>query len=90
MSPSRRPSFKEVHSNISKYIDHIGGYLKMGVNPFTSQGEGKETAEDGERDGNGHREARLALQVIPPSLETNGCQIQLFNTMLNIELTKLC
>ena len=72
MSPSRRSSFKEIHSNISKYIGHIGGYLEMGINPFTSWTEGKTMAEEGEGYGTGSKVAGLATQVIPPSLETNG------------------
>ena len=40
-SPNKRPSFKEIHANISKYIGHIGGYLEMSPNHFTSWGEDK-------------------------------------------------
>ena len=38
MSPHKRPSFKAIHTNISEYTGHIGGYLEMGLNPFTSWG----------------------------------------------------
>ena len=72
MSPGRRPSFKEIHSNISNYICLIGGYLAMGANPFTSQIEDKATAEEGEGNGNGDKEVGLAIKVVPHSLETNG------------------
>ena len=41
----------------------------MGVNPFTSQIEGKATAEEGE---GRKKEVGQAIQVVPHSLETNG------------------
>ena len=41
--PENRPTFKELYSNISKFIERIAGYLDMGFNPFTG-GE----AEEGE------------------------------------------
>ena len=34
MKPENRPSFKELHLSISKYIERIAGYLEMGFNPF--------------------------------------------------------
>ena len=37
-SPDDRPTFKELHKNTSKYIEHIAGYLEMGFNPF-AEGE---------------------------------------------------
>ena len=34
MVPDNRPSFKELHSNTSKYTERISGSLEMGFNPF--------------------------------------------------------
>ena len=36
--PENRPSFKELHENTSRYIEHIAGYLEMGFNPFAGMG----------------------------------------------------
>ena len=38
MVPEDRPSFKELHENITKYVEHIAGYLEMGFNPFAGMG----------------------------------------------------
>ena len=46
--PDNRPTFKELYSNISKFIEHIAGYLDMGFNPFT--GGGTEEGEDASKD----------------------------------------
>ena len=34
ISPDDRPTFNELYTNTSKYIEHIAGYLEMGFNPF--------------------------------------------------------
>ena len=47
-APSDRPTFRELYSNISKYIECIAGYLEMGFNPFLREGSGK-PCEDGIR-----------------------------------------
>ena len=67
MSPGKRPNFKEIHSNISKYIGHIGGYLEMGLNPFTGWEERKPAAEEPEREFHGDEGGDVSLQVTPPS-----------------------
>ena len=36
MSPEDRPTFKELCSNVSKFIERIAGYLEIGFNPFTA------------------------------------------------------
>ena len=46
--PENRPTFKELYSNISKFIERIAGYLDMGFNPFT--GGGTEEGEDMSKD----------------------------------------
>ena len=46
--PENRPTFKELYSNISKFIECIAGYLDMGFNPFT--GGGEEEGEDVSKD----------------------------------------
>ena len=40
-----RPTFKELYSNISKYIERVAGYLDIAFNPFTAGGEGGEEGE---------------------------------------------
>ena len=46
--PENRPTFKELYSNISKFIERIAGYLDMGFNPFTGRGteEGEDVSKD--------------------------------------------
>ena len=34
MEPDKRPSFKELHTLTSNYIEQIAGYLDLGFNPF--------------------------------------------------------
>ena len=36
LAPEDRPTFKEVYTNISSYIEHMAGYLEMGFNPFSA------------------------------------------------------
>ena len=48
-APCDRPTFKELHSNISKFIEHIAGYLDMGFNPFSGGKKGAgSSCDDGE------------------------------------------
>ena len=48
ISPAKRPSFRDIHSKISKYISHIGGYLEVDINPFKDFGELKNRREKDE------------------------------------------
>ena len=66
MSPDDRPTFKELYSNTSKYIERIAGYLDLGYNPFTGV-KPKKWAEDEEKE----FEPAVAIEVTPASLETN-------------------
>ena len=50
ISPTKRPSFRDIHSNISKYISHIGGYLEVDINPFKNLGELKSRGEKEENE----------------------------------------
>ena len=70
MSPGKRPNFKEIHSNISKYIVHIGGYLEMGLNPFTGWEERKLAAvkEEPETEFHGDKGGDVSIPVTLPSL----------------------
>ena len=65
-SASDRPTFKELYSNTSKYIEHIAGYLDLGFNPFKS----KKRVEEDEVEERGF-ESPVAIQVTPASVETN-------------------
>ena len=44
--PDTRPSFKQLYSNISKYIERIAGYLEIGFNPFAEDEGTNESAMD--------------------------------------------
>ena len=74
MSPDDRPTFKELYSNTSKYIERIAGYLDLGYNPFTGV-ETKKWAEDEEE-----FEPAVAIQVTPASLKTNFSHTIFTNT----------
>ena len=52
-----RPSFKEMYTITSKYVESIAGYLDMGFNPFAGV-ECPETEKEGVEDSS-------AVQVIP-------------------------
>ena len=69
MAPDDRPTFKEIYSNISKYIERMAGYLEMGFNPFAA-GEEVKSAVGGEEEGEG--ECGVAIQVIPASVLLDG------------------
>ena len=53
MEPRDRPTFKEICSTLSKFIECEAGYLQFGFNPFTDGGEGGggevEGGEEGRR-----------------------------------------
>ncbi|CAI8055172.1 Hepatocyte growth factor receptor [Geodia barretti] len=49
MAVEDRPTFSEISLTISKFIEHIAGYLQMGYNPF-KRGAGKGEAEEDEDD----------------------------------------
>ena len=53
--PVSRPTFKELHLSVSKYIECIAGYLDIGFNPFTGGGGGI-GGENGEVDDNAFKE----------------------------------
>ena len=50
MSAEDRPTFKEICSSVSKFIERIAGYLEIGFNPFTAAecgvGEGEVIEEE--------------------------------------------
>ena len=43
--PDDRPTFKEIRSNTSKYIEQIAGYLEIAYNPFVREEDTKEEPE---------------------------------------------
>ena len=45
--PEDRPKFSELYVIISKFIEHIAGYLQVGYNPFKQVGK-KKAVEEGE------------------------------------------
>ena len=50
MSPEDRPTFRELCSNVSKFIECIAGYLEIGFNPFTAAACGVEEGEVSEEE----------------------------------------
>ena len=59
MAPENRPTFKQMYSTISAYIEHEADYLQLGLNPFVGsfagptfkgmeEGEVEDDGEDGE------------------------------------------
>ena len=80
MSPEDRPTFKEICSNVSKFIERIAGYLEIGFNPFTGggaekrgeggeeQGEIQEEGAEDEKVERAEDESTVAINVIPPSV----------------------
>ena len=73
LAPEDRPTFKEVYTNISSYIEHMAGYLKMGFNPF-SAGEVADSAERGVED---EVECSVTIQVTPASAPMTGAHTTL-------------
>ena len=97
MAPEDRPSFKELYSSVSKSIEREAGYLQFGFNPFTGgggggreevNGKGKggdvggSEGEDKEGEGEGATSG-VAINVIPPSLDTNGAHTVFSNPSTN-------
>ena len=74
-TPQDRPSFKELHTTTSKYIEHIAGYLGMEFNPFAGDEDAvKEEASKCANimaDGDQEDEGVFQFTVIPPSVESN-------------------
>ena len=64
-SPDDRPTFKELYSNTSKYIERIAGYLEMGFNPFAGDGERVKSAVEEKEE---EAMSEVAIQVIPASV----------------------
>ena len=50
MVPDDRPSFKDLYTNVSKYIEHIAGYLEIEFNPFAGTEMVKTTTEEREKE----------------------------------------
>ena len=62
--PEDRPSFKELYLTISNHIEHIAGYLQLGINPFTGREMG-----DGEGGSVGGRKGETQQQEEEEELE---------------------
>ena len=77
MSPEDRPTFKEIYSSVSKFIERIAGYLEIGFNPFTGGGAGEGGEEEGEGEdkietekGDDEEEASVTTKATVPSVES--------------------
>ena len=81
-APDDRPSFKELHTTTSKYIECIAGYLEMGCNPFGGLKKVKTTLnKNDEKDEEVAFESTVSIQVIPPSVETSVAHSALTNNI---------
>ena len=80
LSPEDRPTFEQICSNVSKFIERIAGYLEIEFNPFTGgrTGEGGEEGEKeedkietekGEDEGE-KKEASVTIKARVPSVES--------------------
>ena len=68
--PDKRPSFKTLYTNTSKFIEGIAGYLEIGFNPFAAQavmGEGEKEPATEKED---KEETAVTIQVVPPSMNS--------------------
>ena len=78
-APDKRPSFKTLYTNTSKFIEGLAGYLEVGFNPFVAQtatepGDEETTNErsEDEEGEEGLDEPVVTVKVIPPSVESGG------------------
>ena len=76
MSPEDRPTFKEICSSVSKFIERVAGYLEIGFNSFTEGGAGEGGEEEGEGEdkietekGHDEEEASVTTKATVPSVE---------------------
>ena len=58
--PENRPSFSDLYTITSKYIERMAGYLELGFNPFSGK-EGVTYMEQNEKD----EVASDALEEVP-------------------------
>ena len=81
-NPENRPTFKELYTDISIYIEHIAGYLQLGYNPFTPRfgNHIRDKDKDDNRDGKKNEEGDFQFQIIPPSVPTQDNYENTFTT----------
>lgn len=75
LSPNDRPLFEELYKNTSKYIEHMAGYLELGFNPFA-----RVSSSVDQKQTEGEVESEVAINVIPPSLNTSEGHLTYANT----------
>ena len=63
--PEDRPSFSDIHANISNYLEGIAGYLEVGFNPFDGTFI---TPENGKS----LSDPEMPIETYPPSLENSA------------------
>ena len=63
MSPEDRPTFKELCSSVSKFIECITGYLEIGFNLFIETGgeEGREAIKEVKNEGKPCHKAHIVF-----------------------------
>ena len=94
MSPEDRPTFKELCSSVSKFIERIAGYLEIGFNPFTETtgGEEKEVSEEVKSEGKLCKEAHSPLYTgmtkVLPVIHVLGCEARQNSPFFPSELLK--
>ena len=74
MSPEDRPTFKEICSNVSKFIERIAGNLEIGFNPFTGggavEGGGEREDKTEAEEGDDEEEASVTTKATVSSVES--------------------
>ena len=70
--PVSRPTFKELHLSVSKYIESIAGYLDIGFNPFAGGGVGGEDGGEVDDDVLKEEEGGTELNVNESVIEGEG------------------
>ena len=68
IEPEDRPTFKELRSNTSNFIEKMADYLDMNFNPF-SDTETAKPFNTPEKDDDVEVEAEVFIQVFPPSIK---------------------
>ena len=62
-APEDRPTFKELYTSLSKYIERIAGYLELGYNPFSTV--------EGSNSGNGEEvgvQSSVSPKLVPAQI----------------------
>ena len=68
--PEDRPSFSELHANISNYLEKIAGYLEVNFNPFNGIEYSTFIVPEIKND-ESLPDSEMSIEIYPPSLENS-------------------